>query len=209
MRVVAIFKGKTFDDRYQWENTADALPKQLMCDKIKVISSIFPKVNQIYNIWFKRFDGNLMIEPYQITEQYTTCGYWKNEGGDFIFKKGKNKGLTFKQVASAFLHNPELEKSFVKSQVSILKKTDNVYTKNNIHRIFNSGLITYCEVFGTINGSTIQVGNLKGTDITKIDFKHYQAARNRLEWFQAKTLSPITFNNCEKWIKYLDDKFVK
>ena len=207
MRVVAMFKGKTFDERYQWENVADNLPKQLICAKINVISSIFPKVNQIYSIWFKRFDGNIMAEPYQITEQYTTCGYWKIDGDDFVCKKGKNKGLTFKQIASAFPHNPEFEKSFVKSQVSILKKTANVYTKNNIYRIFNSGLITYCEVFGTINGSTIQVGNLKGTDVTKIDFKRYLAVRNRIEWFQMKSLSPITFNNCGKWIKYLDDKF--
>lgn len=209
MVLTVTFKGKTSDERYRWENVADALPKQIVSVKNSVQADIFPKVNQQYVVRFKRLDGNEMVDPYEISEYYQTCGFWKVDKSEFYFRKGVNKGLTVSQVAAAFPYNKKEEVTFVKMLVALYRKTNNAHTRNNVIRIFNSGLITYCEVFGDDKSSVIQIGTKKGVDITKINGKDYQWARNRLEYYQNKFISPVTYKNCEKWIKYLDIKFAK
>ena len=123
-----------------------------------------------------------------------------------IFKKGKNKGLTVKQYTSAFPFNPEEEKSFVKSLSYLYHKTSNIYTRNNIMHIFNSGVIKYCEIFG-YEGSVILSGSYKNMDLLSIGQKDYKRVRNRLEYFSSTIINPVTKKNCKMWIKYLDGKF--
>jgi hypothetical protein len=147
-----------------------------------------------------------MIDPYEIIEYYISCGYWKVVGDELVFKKGKNKGLTVTQYTSSFPNNPAEEKSFVKSLTSLYRKSNNVYTRNNIMRIFNSGAIKYCEIFG-YGGSVIQLGSYNGTDITLVPASAYQRVKNRLEYFISTMVSPVTKDNCTKWINYLDSKY--
>lgn len=207
MQLTVTFKGKTIDDKYHWENVADALPKQLNSLKCAVLSEKFPKVNQQYTIWFKKLNGHEIVEPYEINEHYQTCGYFKVEKGEFYFKKGINKGLSVTQYASSFPYNQKEEISFVKLLVNLYRRSTNSYTKNNIIRILNSGLIKYCEVFGDINSSIIQIGTKKGMDMKKVTIKEYPWIRSRLEYYQNHFISPVTYRNCESWIKYLDSKF--
>jgi hypothetical protein len=213
VQLTVIFKGKSFDDRYQWENAADELPKQLVSVKNQVLSSIFPKVNQYYIIRFKSIENGEMINPHFIAQYYQSCSLCKVEkkpGGtyDFLFKTGKYKELRFSELAASFPYNPELERNFVAYLEHIGKSTKNSLTRNNVHLMFNSGKIKYCTVFG-YNGSVVLIGKdkIKGMDVMNIKPSDYLAVRHRLEWCQKTFISPITFNNCEEWIKYLDLKF--
>jgi hypothetical protein len=206
MKHTVIFKGVTDGSMYHWENTADESPKQLYSQRYDVLAKIHPKVNQQYVIRYDLLAGNIMYDPYEITEHYTTCSYWKVVGNEFIFKKGKNKGLTITQYTSAFPNNPDEEKSFVKSLTALYRKTNNAYTRNNIIRIFNSGAIKYCEVFG-YGGSVIQLGTYKGTDITTVPKSGYIRVYNRLTYFESTIISPITQRNCANWLYYLEHKY--
>lgn len=206
MKHTVIFKGVTDGLMYHWENVADESPKQLYSHRRDVLSKIHPKVNQQYTIRYERLSGNVMTDPYEITEHYTTCSYWKVVGDELIFKKGKNKGLTVTQYTSAFPNNPDEEKSFVKSLTALYRKTNNAYTRNNIMRIFNSGAIKYCEVFG-YGGSVIQLGTYKGTDITTVPRSGYIRVYNRLTYFESTIISPITKKNCANWLHYLENKY--
>lgn len=206
MQTTVIFKGLFVDGKYRWENVAEVSPKQLYTVKNDLIAKAFPKVNQQYIIRYKRLECAEMIDPYEIIEHYLTCSYWQVVGDELIFKKGKNKGLSVTQYTSAFVNNPEEEKSFVKSLAALYKKSNNIYTRNNIMRIFNSGKIKYCDIFG-YGGSIILSGSYKGLDITKVMITSYMQVRNRLDYFMALSINPITKDNCERWIKYLDQKF--
>lgn len=208
MQNIVKFKGKDIEGSYHWENVADASPKQLFSVKNDVLSAAFPKVNQQYIVRYARLNGAEMVEPYEIVEHYSTCGYWKVSGDDLIFKKSKNKGLTVKQYTSSFPYNPEEEKSFVKSLTALYRKSNNAYTRNNILRIFNSGCIRYCEVFD-YKGDTILIGSYKGVDITHVERTSYIKVRNRLEYFKNTIVNPQTQTNCDKWILYLDHKYAK
>ena len=202
------FKGKNADGTYHWENVGDSSPKQLSSVRNDVLAAAFPKVNQQYIIRYTRLNGSEMVEPYEIIEHYSTCGYWKAVGDELIFKKGKNKGLTVKQYTSSFPYNPEEEKSFVKSLTALYRKSNNAYTRNNILRIFNSGCIRYCEVFG-YKGDAILIGSYKGTNITEVPKTGYARVRSRLEYFKSTIVNPQTQTNCDKWILHLDYKYTK
>lgn len=208
MRHTVIFKGVTHDSMYHWENIADESPKQLFSCKSEVIAKIRPKINQQYIIHYDRLDGNIMVTPRHIQDHYTTCGYWKVVGNELVFKKGKNKGLTVSQYTSAFPNNPSEEMSFVKSITALYLKTNNIFTRNNILRIFNSGAINYCEIFG-YGGSIIQLGSYKGFDIKTVTKENHIKIKNRLEYFRSKVVSPISAANCDKWIDFIDGKYKK
>lgn len=208
-----IFKGKSAADTYHWENVADASPKQLYCAKNDVLSKAFPKVNQIYIVRYKRLEGATMIDVYDLIPQYTACAFWKYDKGEYVFKKGANKGLTVRQYAACFRNNPDEEKKFVKQMVRMHNKSYNAYTKCNIVAIFNllvnEGYITFCEIFGNAGGSVFQSGTYKGTDITQVGEQKYPIIRKRLVWYTENVLNPITVKNSNHWIKYLDGKFSK
>jgi len=206
MQIIATFKGKFLDNIYHWERVEDKTPKQLFTEKSDIIAKILPKVNQQYILYFDRLSNSKLVDIYKIENYYTTCGHWKRVGDDLVFKRGENKGLTVAQYASCFPNNPEEEKRFVKSLIAIYKKRiNNPYTCNNIIRIFNE-YITYCDIFG-YGGSVILSGSYKNTDITKVNKQNYISVRNRLEFFSAQTISPITKENCKRWIQYLDQKY--
>ena len=206
MQFKVIFKGVEYDGKYKWENCLDVSPKQMVCDKNPVVNAFFPKKNQQYNIRCKKLKLNEMVGIEEITDHYVTCNYWKIEKGELVFKKSKNKGLTVKQYTSSFPFNTDEERRFVKSLSAIYKKINNIYTRNNVIQIFNSGAIKYCEIFG-YGESVILSGNYKGKDMLTISKWEYKGVKNRLEFFAGKVISPITQKNCESWIKYLDNKF--
>lgn len=202
------FKGKNADGTYHWENLVDSSPKQLFSIKNDIVAKAFPKVNQQYIVRYGRLNGAEMVEPYEVIEFYASCGYWNVVGAELVFKKGKNKGLTVTQYTSSFPYNPDEEKSFVKSLTALYRKSNNVYTRGNIIKIFNSGAIRYCEVFG-YKGDTILIGSYKGTNITEVPRTGYIRVRNRLEYFKTNIINPQTHTNCDKWILLLDHKYAK
>lgn len=208
MQHTVIFKGKYSDDVYHWQNVADAPPKQLYSIKCDITSKAYPKVNQQYIVRYERLEGANMRNLYEIIEHYATCSYWKSVGSELVFKKGKNAGLTVTQYASCFPNNHEEEKSFLKSITALYRKTNNAYTRNNIIRVLNSGVIKYCEVFG-YEGCVIQLGSYKGVDMTTVTSHNYLQVRNRLEYFAKTIINPLTVSNCLNWIKYLDTKFIR
>lgn len=212
MQYKLIFKGKSAADTYHWENVADVSPKQLYCAKNDVLSKAFPKVNQIYIVRYKSLEGSTMIDVYDLIPQYSTCAIWKYEKGEYIFKKGDNKGLTIRQYAACFRNNHEEEKKFLKRYKRIHDKSYNAITKCNIVAIFNlladEGYLTFCEIFGNAGGSVFQSGAYKGVDITQVGEKKYPFVRKRLVWYTENFLNPVTVRNSLHWLKYLDDKYL-
>lgn len=211
MQHTVVFKGKFIDDKYHWENTADASPKQLYSYKNDVIAQAFPKVNQRYIVRYSRLNVDIMIDIYEVIPQFDTCSYWKVIKGEFIFKKTENKGLTLTQYASCFKYNPEEEAAFMKRMVGMYKKTLNPYTKSNIifvlNKLIDEGTMTYCELFGKSGSHVFISGKFNKIDITEVTLKQYPQVYKYLDWCTNNFLNPITKSNCQHWMKYLKHKF--